>query len=346
MDFEKKYGMLHTNQKLLIEELISRDIEVEVLDVDLELIKAKLGEHEELILDRDSSIMPYNVSVLVGDKGLTKKILKSNGISVPIGTTFNLSEESYILDAFRMYGNPVVIKPVFGSHGYDVYINIDNEKKVKESLEKIKNNRGINTNILVEEYIEGNEYRVFITKDGEYAALFREPAHVIGDGIHTIRKLADIETNKRMNPRTNALCPILLDKEVDEFLAKQNLSIDDIPELNNKIYLRANSNVAMGGLCIDYTDLVHPSVIENCIKALKSIPGLPYAGIDYISKDITKEQTSNIYSIIEINTVPGIHMHMKPAIGKSRNVAKYIVDLMFPETVVKDFDESKFIGKI
>ncbi|MDD2435889.1 MAG: ATP-grasp domain-containing protein [Bacilli bacterium] len=344
MNFEQKYGGLHSNQKLLIQELINRNIDVEVINTELELIKARFGEHEELILDRDSSIMPYATSVLVGDKGLTKKFLKSAGISVPIGTAFNLKDDSYILEAFKMYENPVVIKPVFGSHGYDVYINLDTEEKVKASLEKIKINRGSNTNILIEEYFEGNEYRVFITKHGDYAVLFREPAHVIGDGIHTIKELADIETNKRMNPRTNALCPILIDNEVNKFLKHKKMTLNDIPKPNEKIYLRANSNVAMGGLCIDYTDKVHPSVIENCKQVLKAIPGLPYAGIDYMSKDITKEQTNDMYSIIEVNTVPGIHMHMRPALGTPRNVAKYIVDMMYPETVVHE-NEKRLIRK-
>ena len=36
--------------------------------------------------------------------------------------------------------------------------------------------------------------------------------------------------------------------------------------------------------------------------------------------------------IVEVNTVPGIHMHMRPSEGKPRNVAKYIVDMIFPET--------------
>ncbi len=52
-----------------------------------------------------------------------------------------------------------------------------------------------------------------------------------------------------------------------------------------------------------------------------------------------------MYSIIEVNTVPGIHMHMRPAQGQSRNVAKYMVDIMYPETVVHENDE-RFVRKI
>ena len=98
-----------------------------------------------------------------------------------------------------------------------------------------------------------------------------------------------------MNPRTNALCEILVDDELVKYISKKGLTLNSIPPKGEKVYLRPNSNVAMGGICEDYTDRVHPSVIE-------------------------------------INTVPGIHMHFRPAIGKSRNIAKYIVDMIYPET--------------
>ena len=113
---------------------------------------------------------------------------------------------------------------------------------------------------------------------------------------------------------------------------KNNISMKDIPNKDEKIYLRHNSNVAKGGLCIDYTDKIHPSVIENCKKILETFSGLSYVGIDYMSKDIVAEQTSDMYNIVEVNTVPGIHMHMKPSEGTPRNVAKYMVDMIFPET--------------
>ena len=131
---ENIYHNLHSNQKILIYELLNRGIDVEVLDEKLELIKASYNGHEELIYDRDSSIMPYHVSVLAGDKGITKKILESNGISVPMGEVFELNKYEYILKAFEIFDRSVVLKPVFGSHGYDVYVDLKNDKDVMEAI--------------------------------------------------------------------------------------------------------------------------------------------------------------------------------------------------------------------
>ena len=189
----------------------------------------------------------------------------------------------------------------------------------------------LNVDFIVEKQFDGKEYRVFLTKNGDYAVLHREPAHIIGDGIHKISELIEIENRKR-EARENCLCPIAVDEITEEYMRKNNILMSDIPNKNEKIYLRHNSNVAKGGLCIDYTEKIHSSVIENCKKILNIFSGLSYVGIDYMSKNIEANQTEEMYNIVEVNTVPGIHMHMRPSEGKARNVAKYMVDMIFPET--------------
>ncbi len=330
---ENIYKDLHSNQKIFIYEMLKRGIEVSIVDPEREIIKTSYNGHEELIVDRDSSIMPYNVSILAGDKGFTKKNLMENGITVPIGETFLASDIEYIKRAFKVLNCPVVIKPVFGSHGYDVYTDLRTEEEVEDAINNIIKNRGEETKVIIEEYYKANEYRVFVTKKGDYAVLLRDPAHIYGDGINTIEYLINKENYERMNPRTNALCEILVDDELIKYISKNGLSLQSIPKNGEKVYLRPNSNVAMGGICEDYTDRVHPSVIKIGLKVLKAFPGLPYVGIDFMTNSIEEEQTDDSYRIIEINTVPGVHMHFRPAIGKSRNIAKYIVDMIYPETI-------------
>ena len=47
---ENIYKNLHSNQKILIYEMLKRGISVEVLDENLELIKASFNGHDELIM--------------------------------------------------------------------------------------------------------------------------------------------------------------------------------------------------------------------------------------------------------------------------------------------------------
>lgn len=321
---------LHTNQRLLIMEMQSRGINVDIIYKEIELIKAEYGKHIEWILDRDSSITPYSVSIICGDKYITKRILEQNKISVPTGEKFLSDEWKLSILYARKIGFPVVIKPVFGSHGDNIYMDIEDETELKDIIQSVFVNK-LRKPFIIEKQFDGEEYRVFLTKDGKYAVLHREPAHVIGDGKHTIFELIEIE-NKKREARINSLCPIAIDEITETYMKKNNISMEDIPNKNEKVYLRHNSNVAKGGLCIDYTDKIHKSVLENCKKILETFSGLSYVGIDYMSKDIEATQTSDMYNIVEVNTVPGIHMHMRPSEGKPRNVAKYMVDMIFPET--------------
>lgn len=321
---------LHTNQRLLIMEMQSRGVNVDIIYKEIELIRAEYGKHIEWILDRDSSITPYSVSIICGDKYITKKILEREKISVPVGEKFLPNEWELSILYAKKIGFPVVVKPVFGSHGDDIYMDIESEDELKAIVQNVFANK-LRTSFIIEKQFDGKEYRVFLTKDGKYAVLHREPAHVIGDGKHSIEELIEIENNKRKE-RSNCLCPIAVDEITEAYMKKNSISMKDVPGEDEKVYLRHNSNVAKGGLCIDYTDKIHDSVIENCKKILETFSGLSYVGIDYMSKDIEADQTENMYTIVEVNTVPGIHMHMKPSEGEPRNVAKYMVDMIFPET--------------
>jgi D-alanine-D-alanine ligase-like ATP-grasp enzyme len=119
-------------------------------------------------------------------------------------------------------------------------MNISSLEELEQLLKDLYKEIG-NAAFVVEEQFDGNEYRIFYTQQGEYAILQREPAYVIGDGKHTINFLADQETYARAHPRTNCLCPILID---DLFLKKMNMTADTIPAKGEKIYVRSNSNVA------------------------------------------------------------------------------------------------------
>lgn len=334
MTFEEEYGSLHRNQKWLVKELIKRGVRVTIIDSEAGIIRTSYNGHDELILDRDSSIMPYAVAVLAGNKMITKNYLKNYDVSVPIGCAFYAEEEALIKEAFHLFPQGVVIKPTFGSYGDDVYADLRTEEEVIAALKQIQEHRG-NTEILIEEYFNSPEYRVFVTKEGKYAVLNREPAYVIGNGECTIRELINIENEKRKDITRTAMCNLVIDEEALRLIKNSNFTLDDIPKKDEKIRLRYNSNVATGGVSIDYTDLVHPSVITNCLKVFKAFPGLPYAGIDYMSKDITQEQKECDYRIIEVNTNPGANMHMLPGYGESRNISEAIADLIYPETKIE-----------
>ena len=328
---EAEFEYLRANPRFLARELQNRGIDVDVLDWENSVLEARLGRHHEILLDINGAAVPYASAVIAGDKALAKQLLARGGISVPRGARFSVLETDLVLAEAGKLGYPVVIKPVFGIQGEQVHTGLENASDAALALETVLRELGP-VDILVEKQCRGREYRVFVTRSGEAAVLHRDPAHVIGDGLHTVRELAQAESERRMHPRLNCLCPIALDDEAERYLRRRGRTFESVPARRQKIYLRGSSNVKLGGVCEDMTDAVHPSAIEIAARALSCIPQLPYAGIDFVCRDITKPQSATSYVILEINAVPGIGIHINPAKGRPRNVAAMIADLLFPET--------------
>src|SRR5690606_19949911 len=98
-----------------------------------------------------------------------------------------------------------------------------------------------------------------------------------------------------------------------------------------QVFLRQNSNISTGGDSIDVTDIAHPSVSEIALRAMKAFPGLAFAGIDFMTRDITQPQTQDTYTIIEVNTSPGFCIHDDPYQGENRHVAREFLYILFPK---------------
>lgn len=322
---------LGANQRFLAKELIGRGATVRLVDYDNQVLEVQIGSHRELLVDIDSTAMPYAASAIAGSKPITKALLAEAGISVPRGGQFLPDEVEDAIRLAEIVGFPVVAKPSLGVQGKGVCTDIDNPEDLRHALAAIEQLCGFGE-IIIEEQFDAPEYRVLINRNGDYAVAHRDPAFVIGDGRHTIEELAAIESERRMNPRTSCLSKIVIDEEVSRWLRRNGRILGDIPASGEKVYLRRCSNLMLGGFAEDMTEKVHRSVVDIAHSALLTIPGLPYAGLDFMSKDITRLQTSDSYRILEMNSLPGIGMHIAPGKGASRNSAAIIADMIFPET--------------
>lgn len=321
--------------QIIVNEANERGIKVEDLCPG-KVVRLSLGDHEEHLCCQFISKTTSVAYEIANNKNLTKQILKEAGISIAEGEKFTKNQLDEALVFAKRIGFPVVIKPTNSSHGNCVFANLADEDEFIEHWQKVSIKFN---NILVESYFDGGtEYRVVASQDKVLGITNRVPANVIGDGIHTIKELVDI---KNSDPRRGddsykdfkkCLVKIEIDDVVAETLKKVDLDINYKPADGEQIFLRENSNLSTGGDSIDFTDKVHPSVNEIAIKAIRAIPGLAYGGMDFLSKDITNEQTSKNYIIVEINASPGIFMHHFPYEGQSRDVAGDILDIAFPET--------------
>lgn len=274
---------------------------------------------------------------IANSKRATRNLLKNNGIAIAKGYAIKMSD-SYNdkKEVFSVLKKPLVVKPDKGTQGKAISVGITCLSEYFIAIKKAANySKEKDSWIVVEEQLIGyDEYRVLVTRDRVIGIIKRIPANVIGDGTSNIRKLIK---NKNMDPRRGdaidhpPLFKIEKDDEMKEYLSKQNLNWKSIPQKGEMVQLRGVSNISMGGDSIDYTDKVHSSVKELSLKAMNCIPGLELGGVDFMSKDITKEQRKGQYAIIEVNNSPGIDIHDYPFIGEKRNAGIEFLKVMFKD---------------
>ncbi len=320
----KLYGFtdMELSTQILMKESIKYGIDVEVVDIFDNFIKlSKNGKVEYVKQATKTSVDNYVTVCAMENKVVTKKILAERNIKVPMGSDF-LDFDKAFLYAKDLGGN-FVVKPK--STNFGLGINIFKEtpdiNDIKKAVEIAFSH---DKTIIVEEFIEGNEYRFLVIGDETVGVLNRVPANVLGDGKLSIKELVEIKNQNSLRGYgyKTPLEKIKIDDNVKIFLNSQSLDENYVPKNGETIYLRQNSNVSTGGDSIDLTDDVHDKFKKIAVEASKAI-GAKICGVDIIIKDF-KDPDSN-YSIIELNFNPAIHIHSYPFKGKERKIAKEIL---------------------
>ncbi|MDZ7667614.1 MAG: cyanophycin synthetase [Desulfotignum sp.] len=272
------------------------------------------------------------IAVEIADEKTRGKILlKKSGIPVPDGRVVSTLEEA--VDAFHDIGRAVVVKPDVGNHGNGSTINVTDLDQLEQAFLAAK---AFYPDVIVEEYVHGGDFR-FLVIDGKLAAAARrEPAHVIGDGKSTIRELIDILNADPLRGfgHEKVLTQVEMDAMTERLLALRGLGPDSRPKKGEKIYLKATANLSQGGTATDVTDEVHPE-IRRMAERTAGIIGLDCAGIDALAEDISLPLDPSGIKVVEVNAAPGFRMHLEPTCGRPRNVAKPLVDMLFPEGYVQ-----------
>lgn len=260
------------------------------------------------------------------DKTVTNELLGQAGIPVPKGRVCRTTKEA--IQAADEIGYPVVLKPVNGNQGKGVSSNIQCPEEIADAFRIAAE---FSENILVEEYIKGNDYRILIIGNQVSAVSLRIPANVIGDGRHTVAQLVELKNkdDRRGEDHERPLTKIKIDEIGLIILKKQGYSLGSVPKKGIRVYLKTSGNLSTGGEAVDCTDRIHPDNQEIAIRAARII-GLDIAGIDIKCRNISKPLSLGQGAVIEVNASPGIRMHLFPSKGKVRKVGNAIVDMLFP----------------
>lgn len=242
----------------------------------------------------DTSAMSSHLST---NKFMAGKILRSHGLPVPEQKLVNSAEEA--LKVFNELGETVVIKPVSTDRGVGVFPGLETEKDVRTAFLEAKRYG----KVLIEQHIPGDQHRIMVI-NGRYSSVRKQiPAHIIGDGKHSVRDLIDIENRER---RESATQTIPTDKESADMLSRNNLTWDSVPEIEQRVFLRLQGNLATGGTVENIKGNIHPDNIIMAERAA-SVMNMDISGIDFITTDISQAFYESGGKFCEINNNPAFY---------------------------------------
>ncbi|CAB3812700.1 Cyanophycin synthetase [Achromobacter dolens] len=261
------------------------------------------------------------------DKDLTKMLLDAAGVPVPLGRSVTTAEDAWA--AAQELGGPVVVKPRDGSQGRGVAVNIETRERVIQAFEVAEE---ISSEVIVERYIPGHDFRLLVVGGALVAASRRDPPQVTGDGVHTIRQLVE-QVNAdplRGDGHATSLTKIRFDDIALATLKKQGFDADSVPAPGTLIFLRNNANLSTGGSATDVTDEVHPEMAARAVSAARMI-GLDICGVDVVAESVHYPLEEQNGGVVEVNAAPGLRMHLNPSFGKGRAVGEAIIANMFAD---------------
>lgn len=282
------------------------------------------GSRQRRIQAAETCLTSLVAESIAQDKELTKALLDAAGIPIAAGRRVASAEDAW--NATCEIGAPVVVKPLDGNQGRGVGVNLMSREQVEAAYAVAAEVSG---NVLVERYIQGQDYRMLVVGNKLIAAARRNPPQIIGDGVHSVGQLVEqINSDpQRGEGHANALTKIHFDEIALAHLATQNLTADSIPAEGERVLLRNNANLSTGGTATDVTDDVHPELAAR-VEAAAEMIGLDICGVDIVCNNVSKPLEGH-GAVIEVNAAPGLRMHLQPSFGKGRAVGEAIIASMF-----------------
>lgn len=249
---------------------------------------------------------------IVRDKYLTKQILQSAGIATPRGRLATTPEEAVAIQ--RELGTAVVVKPRYGGQGKGVTVNVHSASDIREAFQSIDHS---GESVLIEEYIDGIEFRLLATPNKCFGAVRRLLPSVEGNGVSSVSALIDKKNELRKKNPNNCRLLIPVDRTTVKHLERQGLTLASILPAGKSVIVRNVGGISSGGEASECLDLLDLSVKTLACNAMGSIPTMEWGGADILlSKD------SGLPYVLELNTNAAISNSTFPVYGRPKDVGE------------------------
>ena len=332
----KKFSTAGSNVPLFKEAAYNLNIPVITVE-ESRVLQYGQGKNSRWMNSSFTNRTPHIGSTIAKNKHWCSKVLFNAGLPVASHVIVKSGEQA-ISVADKM-GYPVVIKPIALDGGLGVAAGLRRPDEVIKAFNEASKYK---VPIMLQKHFFGRDYRLSIFEGKVLWAIERQPASVVGDGIHTVQELVDIVNldPKRGDGEHATLKKIILDEEAISLIQESNKSIGTVLKVDESLQLRRRANISAGGMPISVMGKVHVDNERLAIRAAELLE-LDLAGVDLLIPDISKSWMEVGAVICEVNS--------QPTLGSltSRHVYKEVLSKLVPGngripiSIIMGYSESK-----
>jgi D-alanine-D-alanine ligase-like ATP-grasp enzyme len=299
--------------------------------------KQHLKEWIQLGFGKQQKIIDDTITFDSSHLGVMTTLSKINSRNFLAELGFPVPRQSEVLNLAQaikradVMGFPVVLKADIGAYGIFVHSDLRNPEDLKRAFRLLAKNLKDRQaqKVFIEEHISGNIYRLEVVEKSYFDAFHMIPAHITGDGSHSIKELVDIENKSpnrvAKNDNYGLYLKLTLNEEDLLNLKKEGLGPSDIPKQGQRVLLSSNSNWSRGGTFERCSSNVHPDnilLVERIAKCLD----IGILGIDVASSDISKSYLECPLKVIEVNHTPTMVSYINAETGESNDIGNRLIN--------------------
>jgi len=283
------------------------------------------GKLEELYINGvPTSQLNHRGEYYCDNKQLTKTALEKLDLPHPKSVLIDVENQHDFHDFF-IDGKQFVAKPIDGTNGCGVQLNINTPERLQAYLHEYVSNTN---QIMLEEQVEGHDLRIQVIGGKLQAACIRKPAFVTGNGVDSLNSL--IEKQQIVTTENNPSNQLLFDDETKQLLVEQQIELGDVPEKGREIQLKQLANMAQGAVAIDVTSDIH-AAYQSWVTKLVDFLDIDYFGLDMMT--INHIDNPHEHSkIIELNARAD-WLHHTFSLNRTHDIAKLLLQQFTQQTL-------------
>jgi len=226
----------------------------------------------------------------------------------------------------KQHGFPLVIKPNVSGFSRGSHFPIRNYKELWKAIFLAKLWWPFT---VVEQFLEGKNYRVVVANGKIVSVLQRYAPSVKGDGTSTIRELMLKENAIREEMKLYpVISPLKETAQSRAFLAKQGLDFDSVLQAGQRATLFYRISLAPGGVVEVIDKKLLPEANQALFKNVLNLFDANILGIDVIlEKGIESDYREQKCIFLEVNSRPYLKMHAYPRYGEAEDLSEYFDEL-------------------